>query len=289
MTLWRCLDCTTLYSPGAPRCPFDGSTDYEEFGDDGTPPLAATPFTHVSVDGAAVTVYDIDSTSVGVGDLAGVDEDGATVGGVLVASAVTSPGEAGAQVTGWAVASPAFVPVAFTNQATRYLHPISQNDQSTSATLTSGTLRLAPWVVPFPMTIDRLGAKITSAGEAGSKLRLGIYSDTGHTYPGALLLDAGQIAGDSATVQELTVSQVLAAGLYWIGGAVQSVVTSQPTVEITNDWTPPVPLLLATTAPTAAATSVGYAQTSVTGALPANFTATVTATGSAPRCHVRLV
>jgi rubredoxin len=287
MALWECLDCGTLYSPGAPRCPFDGSTDYEEFGDDGTPPLAATPFTHLSVDGEPVVAYDIDSAAVGVSDLAGVDEAGAVVGAVLAASAVTSPGEAGAHVTGWSVASPAFVPVAFTNQSARYAHPICPHDQSTSATLTNGTLRLAPWVVPFPMTIDRLGAKITSAGEAGAKLRLGIYSDTGNTYPGALLLDAGQINGDSATVQELTVSQVLAAGLYWIGGAVQAVVTTQPTVEITNDWTPPVPLLLTTSAPAVAATSVGYAQTSVTGALPANFTSTVTATGSAPRLHIR--
>lgn len=36
MTLWQCSSCTTLYAPGAPRCPFDGSTEYVEFGGDGT-------------------------------------------------------------------------------------------------------------------------------------------------------------------------------------------------------------------------------------------------------------
>jgi hypothetical protein len=240
----------------------------------------------VTVDGERVDTLAITSEPIAVGDLAGVSQSGAVAGGVLTASNVTGSGS-GADVTAWSIAWPAFVPVAFTNQSGRYAHPICPHDQSTSATLTNGTLRLAPWVVPFPMTIDRLGAKITSAGEAGSKLRLGIYSDTGNTYPGALLLDAGQINGDSATVQELTVSQVLAAGLYWIGGVVQSVVTTQPTVEITNDWTPPVPLLLSTSAPAAAATSVGYAQTSVTGALSSTFTSTVTATGSVPRLHIR--
>jgi hypothetical protein len=36
VALWQCASCTTLYSPGAARCPFDGSTDYFEFGSTGS-------------------------------------------------------------------------------------------------------------------------------------------------------------------------------------------------------------------------------------------------------------
>lgn len=30
MAAWGCLDCTTVYSVGAPRCPHCGSTNYTE-------------------------------------------------------------------------------------------------------------------------------------------------------------------------------------------------------------------------------------------------------------------
>lgn len=166
---------------------------------------------------------------------------------------------------------------------------MSPHSTSTSGTLTNNTLRLAPWYVPVACAIDRLGGDIATVGEAGSKVRLGIYGDNGTAYPGALVLDGGQIAGDSATVQELTVSLTLSPGLYWIGGVVQSATTTQPTVRINNNWYGPVMLALTTSAPAASATATGYAQSSVSGALPANFTTSVTASGSAPRCHVRFV
>lgn len=168
-----------------------------------------------------------------------------------------------------------------------YYFPCSQHGQSTSATLGNGTLRLVPWIVPEALTIVRIGGDIGTVGEAGSKLRLGIYSDDGTGYPGALLIDAGQIAGDSATVQELTISQALAPGIYWIGGAVQSAPTTQPTVRTTSNWVPPIPLRIGTTAPGSASTVVGYSQSSVTGALPSNFTATLSNIGNAPRVHVK--
>jgi hypothetical protein len=246
--------------------------------------------TTVSVDGTPVTTYDIDSTPVGVDDLAGVDQANAPVGGVLTATSVTAPGTSGANVTAWAVQAPAFTPPAVNNQAGRYMYPISAHDQSTSAALTNGTLRLAPWIVPFTTTIDRIGLRVTVVGDAGSRVRPALFSDNGHCYPGGVLLDPGTVNGDSATAQDITLGSnlVIPAGLVWIGGVVQVVTTTQPTVEITNDWTPPVPLVLSTSIPSGS-TTVGYAQTGVTGALPANFTTSVTPTGSVPRVHVRLV
>jgi hypothetical protein len=155
-------------------------------------------------------------------------------------------------------------------------------------TVVAGTLRLYPWVVPNDVTLTRIGAEVTSAGEAGSKVRLGIYADDGSGYPGALVLDAGTIAGDSATVQELTISQFLPAGLYWIGAAVQVVTTTQPTVRIQGTGNPPINITLGTSAPSAGYSVWGFSQTGVTGALPANFTTTPSTAGSAARLHVKV-
>lgn len=170
----------------------------------------------------------------------------------------------------------------------RYYFPISQHGSATSSALGNGTLRLAPWLVDRAITIDRIGGEITSIGDAGSKLRLGIYSDDGSGYPGALVLDAGQIAADSATVQELACNLTLQPGLYWIGAAVQSVTATQPTVRtLSSVWTPPVPLNFGSILPATGSTTFGYQQGGVTGALPANFSTTLSTIGGAPRLLIR--
>lgn len=171
--------------------------------------------------------------------------------------------------------------------AGQYQIPISPHATATSATLGTGTLRLAPWVVEQTLKVDRMGAEVTVIGDAGSKFRIGIYADTGNLYPGALLLDAGQIAGDSATVQDITISTLtLGPGLYWLGGVVQTVTTTQPTMRQNANWTPPV-VPVASAIPAANATAVCYTQSGVTAALPSTFTATVAASGNVPRIHVR--
>lgn len=178
---------------------------------------------------------------------------------------------------------PAFAPL----KAGQYYVPLAPSGAGTSNSLGVAVLRVVPWIVERTITIDRIGAEITTVGEAGSKLRLGIYIDDGTNYPGALLSDAGQIAGDSATVQDApAVSLTIPPGVYWIGGAVQSVVTTQPTVR-THSGTPPVPLRLGTSLPGAGTAPVGYSQSSVGGALPAVFTTTGSIVGSAPRLHIR--
>jgi len=170
-----------------------------------------------------------------------------------------------------------------------YMFTSSPGGASTSAALSNGALRLLPWVVTQRIPIDRIGAEVTVIGDVGSKLRLGIYADNGFSYPGALLLDGGQIAGDSATVQDApAVSLVLNPGLYWIGGAVQAVTTTQPTVRVPSNWAPPLAISTGPVMPTANQTAIGYQMTGVTGALPANFSGSLSPSGAAPRCHVRV-
>jgi hypothetical protein len=169
----------------------------------------------------------------------------------------------------------------------KYYFTASPTAQATGTT-GSNVLRLLPWYVPAPVTIVRIGAEVTVIGDVGSKVRLGIYADSGVGYPGALVVDAGQILGDSATVQELTISTVLAPGLYWIGGAAQSVTTTQPTMRnVATSWVPPLLPQLGTTIPGSAAQTFGFLQNAVSGALGGTFTSTLTTSGTGIRVFVK--
>lgn len=186
---------------------------------------------------------------------------------------------------------PLHLPPAFPRVAPatgQYTFASSPTASTTNGALGNGTLRLTAFVVNRGFAIDRIGAEVTTVGEAGSKFRIGVYADNGSCYPGSLLLDAGQIAGDSATVQDLTVSLSFAAGLYWIGGAVQSAPTTQPTMRVISGWAPAVPISVGTAAPTAGVGAAGNSQTSVTGALPGTFTATPVVSGTVARIHMRI-
>lgn len=169
-----------------------------------------------------------------------------------------------------------------------YYFPWSSMSVGTSAALGNGTLRVAPWWVPNACTLSRIGAEVTVVGDAGSTVRLGIYADSGQGVPGARVLDAGTIAGDSATVQEITISQALTPGLYWIGAAVQGVTTTQPTVR-TGLNTPQQNVYAGPTIPAAGAAIGSAVMTGVTGALPANFAAVPSAPSAGiPRLFVKV-
>ncbi|HKX73157.1 MAG TPA: right-handed parallel beta-helix repeat-containing protein [Candidatus Saccharimonadales bacterium] len=173
-----------------------------------------------------------------------------------------------------------------------YFFPVSQAAASTNATLGNGTLRLVPFYLPQATSISRIGSEISVVGQAGSLLRLGVYSDN-LGLPGSLLLDAGTIAGDSATVQEITLGSPLAlgAGWYWVGGAVQNAASTQPTVRVTSGVTTPILLGALQSMPGSSATTSGYSASGVTGALPGTFTAWAggpSAITSAPRVFMRI-
>lgn len=167
----------------------------------------------------------------------------------------------------------------------RYYFCPNTNSLSTSAALGNGTLRAVPFYVPNPVSITKVGSEITVVGEAGSKLRLGIYTDDGTGRPGTLVVDAGQIAGDSATVQEITLGTpvALGPGWYWAAAAVQSAPTTQPTVRIASIMTAPTDV--GTAIPTAGLGTYGWGSTGITGAFPA--TLTVTPVSTAARIFVK--
>lgn len=165
-----------------------------------------------------------------------------------------------------------------------YYTPWSAGALGGSSALGVGTLRCAPFDVPNSVQITRVGAEVLSAGDVGSKLRFGIYADDGTGRPGALLLDAGTINGDSATLQEITgLNLTLGPGRYWVACAVQSVATTQPQVRTLSSIPIPVDT---STAGTGNSSGTGYSQGDVTGALPSTFSGTAIS-GVHPRMFVR--
>ena len=89
---------------------------------------------------------------------------------------------------------------------------------STSATIVAAGKLYAtcPLLVARPLTIDRLACNVKVAGAAGERARLGVYRNGNNCYPGALLLDAGEISVDSTGVKKVDIDLALARGLYWM-------------------------------------------------------------------------
>lgn len=159
-----------------------------------------------------------------------------------------------------------------------------------AATPSADNLRCVSEYIPNAVTLDRIGAEITIVGDAGSTYRLCIYGDDGVGEPGALVVDAGAIAGDSATVQELTISTALNPGVYHFCGVAQNVTATQPTIRAlaTASSGMRVPKSAGTVIPTAGLAIAGYSQGSVSGECPANFTANPSISGLSPRIFVRV-
>lgn len=70
-------------------------------------------------------------------------------------------------------------------------------------------------VVPRDITIDRIAIDVTTE-EAAKKIRLGIYENGTNLYPGALLVDAGEVSVASTGVKAITIDQALTKGIYWL-------------------------------------------------------------------------
>lgn len=156
----------------------------------------------------------------------------------------------------------------------QYYMPFGVMSPATSSAGGLGTLRVCAFIVDETVTISRIGAEVTTIGDDGSAVRLGVYRDNGDSYPGALLVDAGTIAGDVAAHQEITLGTpvTLTPGVYWGGGALQAYTVTPPTVRVAAALQPVVPLSMGAAMPPAGAQGYGTFNTGVTGALPLTFT-----------------
>lgn len=81
---------------------------------------------------------------------------------------------------------------------------------------TTNQTRYAPILIPTTTTYDRIGIRTVNTFSGTASIRLGIYNDL-NGMPDTVLLDAGLISPTAAsTSYEITISQTLSAGFYWI-------------------------------------------------------------------------
>lgn len=144
-----------------------------------------------------------------------VDTAGAGLGHQLVYSTATSKYESQSLDTGFVVAGGYLV--------TAYANGTVTNDNSTE-----GQLTVTPVVVSRRQTFDRIGFYVRAAGSAGSVFRLGIYSGDGAGEPVTLVLDAGTVLADTFGLKEITISQTLSAGRYWLAVVLQGGASTKP-------------------------------------------------------------
>lgn len=83
-----------------------------------------------------------------------------------------------------------------------------------SATLNRTTY--IPILIPTTTTYDRIGVTTGSTFSGTGTVRVGIYNNT-NGKPSTVVLDAGTISATAlSTAYEITISQTLAAGFYWL-------------------------------------------------------------------------
>lgn len=91
---------------------------------------------------------------------------------------------------------------------------------TTQSLASANSLRAFPFFVPKTMKFDRIAIRVsTAATGAVPRVRLGVYEDKGDgsVYPGALILDAGEVAVNTIGLKEIVIDLTLKGGkLYWL-------------------------------------------------------------------------
>jgi hypothetical protein len=87
--------------------------------------------------------------------------------------------------------------------------------------------------VSLATSFSELRIEVTSAGEAGSKARLGVYGTDANGNPSALIVDAGTVLTDTTGIKSIVISQTLQ-GLVWLACGFEDASATRPTVRGTS-------------------------------------------------------
>lgn len=162
----------------------------------------------------------------------------------------------------------------------------ASNATSATAAVTNGRMLVGAVLVVQSCTIDRISFEVvTTPGGAGSVTRAGIYNSDANGLPSSLLLDAGTADTTTTGIKEITVSQALTPGLYWVTAVNQGAATPAATLRYVNFTTASggagiTPWLIGTWSSFNSWVSgqCFEVNSGVTGALPSSPTFTVTNT-----------
>lgn len=138
-----------------------------------------------------------------------------------------------------------------------------------SFAFSTGEMYFTPLWVPVAMTVDRISINVQS-GIASGTHRLGIYSSNSNGVPSSLVLDAGTVATTASGVKEITISQALTPGVYWLAAVAQTAAATVYYHPTANNGV----MYPFSTTNGAFDNKVAYKQSSVTGALPSTPTLT---------------
>lgn len=104
-----------------------------------------------------------------------------------------------------------------------YGTPIGSGASATTGAVTADILYAIPFIVPDTHTYDRIAVECTTQDAVEpNDARLGIYTDSGAGAPDALVLDAGEIDLTGTGAKEITISQQLTPGWYWLAFVTES-------------------------------------------------------------------
>jgi hypothetical protein len=141
--------------------------------------------------------------------------------------------------------------------------PHSLSDATTGA---ANTMYAASIMVDRTCTINQLSTYVTTAGSAGDVVRLGIYNDL-NGKPGTRVLDGGTASTvTTGAWADVSVSQILEAGIYWLVLARQGGATTRCTISNYNQ--DPNPLMVKSDRSTTVNFTGWVCAVPVSGALP---------------------
>jgi hypothetical protein len=142
-----------------------------------------------------------------------------------------------------------------------YYRPAGSNSSVSPAEDRVGFL---PLFVPTTTTFDRMAIRTGGTFSGSGVVRLGIYSDS-NGVPGSLVLDAGTVATSAAsTTYEITISQTVAPGLYWLAFCSQTNAATNNYVSFLGGYNQ----FATGTAGNGTSAQAGWYEDAITGALP---------------------
>ena len=135
-----------------------------------------------------------------------------------------------------------------------------------NVTVTHQRVFYTPIYIPVSTTFDRIGIATSSGFLGTSSVRLGIYNNT-DGRPSTVVLDAGTVAPTaSSSVYQITISQTLAAGLYWLAFCQQTAPSTASYLGTGSSGGFVNPIIGGSAATAGGVMTIGFVQDSVSGA-----------------------
>ena len=138
-----------------------------------------------------------------------------------------------------------------------------------------------PFLINQTKTFDRISIQSGTSYVGTGAVRMGIYNNDSATgKPSTVLLDAGTVATTAAnTIYEITISQSLSPGAYWIAFNMQTAPATPRFAYVTVTIASPIGFVISTTGSIGTPSAGLWLQASVTGAFATAGTLTSANTG----------